>query len=255
MPTRDGSDDRQHDVAEGLPGRGAEVAGGFLEALSKRLNTANMISSPKGSVQVRCAPRPELHQLRSIAQHLEQRADAQRDHDRGHDQAGDRDVEQGGQPAKPLAEGEARQHRETTVSSITITPSSASGRSAADVADRTAAGRLCANQCSETPRIGKVRPPSGPGRTARRSSASARRGTARRARREGEQDEAAGMRLAQHRLTAPCGCRPAGQAPDHQDHGEQEHWRWRLQRELKVASSVTMILPIEAICGRPSRRW
>ena len=33
---------------------------------SNRLNTANMMSRPNGSVHVRCAPRPELYQLGSI---------------------------------------------------------------------------------------------------------------------------------------------------------------------------------------------
>ena len=50
----------------------------------------------------------------------------------------------------------------TTVVTITISPSSSERCSAAaEIADRLALEQA-ANQCSETPFIGKVRPPSGP---------------------------------------------------------------------------------------------
>ena len=62
-------DQRQHHVAEDLPGRGAEVPRRFLQHRRvKRLKTANIISRPKGSgTQVRCAPRPEVNSPMAVA--------------------------------------------------------------------------------------------------------------------------------------------------------------------------------------------
>ena len=70
-----------------------------------------MISTPKGSVQVRCAPKPELIPGRPDADLLEQHADAERDDDRGHDEAGDGQVEQRRRADELAAEGEAGEQR------------------------------------------------------------------------------------------------------------------------------------------------
>ena len=57
-----GKEDRQHDGPEDREAPRAEVARRLLVGAIERLNTANMIRSPNGSVQVRCAPRAEVYQ-------------------------------------------------------------------------------------------------------------------------------------------------------------------------------------------------
>ncbi len=92
----------------------------------------------------------------------EQQADAEADQDGGHDQAGDGEVEQRLGTPETAAEREPASSEITTVSAMTMSASMIERVSEPPKSPTACAGTALANQCVETPRIGKVRPPSGP---------------------------------------------------------------------------------------------
>ena len=68
---------------------GAEIARRFLPGAVEARQTANMTSTPKGSVQESCAPSAELYQSVSRPSRSEHQADADAEHEAGRDEAAD----------------------------------------------------------------------------------------------------------------------------------------------------------------------
>ena len=130
-----------------------------------------MISTPNGSVQVRCAPSVELYQAGSHADDVEHQADAEaRSAPTARSGWRPSDVEQHGGAEEAAAERQARASSEIT-GQTPITMQRQDQRAAS--ASRAKSPTIClrnrlANQCSEAPRIGKVRPPPAPGTTGSR---------------------------------------------------------------------------------------
>ena len=79
---------------------------------SKRDITANITSTPNGSVQDSCAPSAEVYQLAFEAERLEQQAGAEAEHEAGRDQAADHQVEHNVSPRKRLRNAEAGHERD-----------------------------------------------------------------------------------------------------------------------------------------------
>ena len=129
----------------------------------KRLKTANMMRTPKGSVQVRCAPKAEEYQAGRMPAMLEHEADAEADDDRRHDEARDREVEQ-----RRSSRGSGGGRRGRRAARRRRSPPSPSGRARASARSEPPKSPTACfsnrlpNQCTETPFIGKVRPPFGP---------------------------------------------------------------------------------------------
>ena len=76
--------------------------------LSKRDITANITSTPKGSVQDNCAPSAEVYQLGLMPIHWNKQADAEAEHQPGRHQAADHQVEHDRVAEKAAAKRQSR---------------------------------------------------------------------------------------------------------------------------------------------------
>src|SRR5579859_1260266 len=129
---------------------------------SKRFSTANMISSPNGKVQVSCAPNAELYQSGSQPARLNSRPTPRLTRMDGTIRLATVSMNSTPAPGNRLRNAIPAATEITTVAAITITPSITDRCSAPPISPTACCSNSRTNQRSETPFIGKVRPPSGP---------------------------------------------------------------------------------------------